>query len=210
MIGAYGQDDRVCAYTAFMGLLDTTMPKRTAICHLVDKEETGSSDATGMQSVFFENAIAEICYRLKDNYNDIILRRTLSCSKCLSADVTAAYDPNFPEVCEKNNSAYLNNGVCFMKYSGARGKSGTSEAQAEFISEIVNLMDDSSVKWQIAELGKVDEGGGGTVAQFLAMLNIMTIDCGVPLLSMHSPFELASKLDVYNAYKAYSSFLNQK
>lgn len=210
LVGSYGHDDRVCAYTAFMALMECGVPKRTAICHLVDKEEIGSTDATGMQSVFFENAMAEICYKSVDNYNDIILRHALSNSKCLSADVTAAYDPNFPEVSEKNNSAYLNKGVCFMKYSGARGKSGTSEAQAEFVAEIINLMEENGVVWQISELGKVDEGGGGTVAQFLAMLNIKTIDCGVPLLSMHAPFELAAKADIYSAYKAYSAFYKMK
>ena len=210
LIGSYGQDDRVCAYTSFMALMDVKKPVRTAVCHLVDKEEIGSSDATGMQSVFFENAIAEILYKKNQTSQDISLRRTLSNSKCLSADVTLAYDPNFAEVCEKNNTAYLNNGVCFMKYSGARGKSGTSEAQAEFVAEIIGIMDKNNVLWQTGELGKVDEGGGGTVAQFLAMLNISTIDCGVPLLSMHSPFEISSKADVYSAYKAYNAFYNQK
>lgn len=210
LIGAYGQDDRVCAYTAFMGILNCKNPERTAICHLVDKEEIGSTDSTGMQSVFFENTIAEFCNKSVDSYSDIILRHTLSNSKCLSADVTAAFDPNFAEVCEKNNSSYLNKGVAFMKYSGSRGKAGTSEAQAEFVAEIANLMDNNDVLWQTGELGKVDEGGGGTVAQYLAVMNISTIDCGVPLLSMHSPFEVASKVDIYNAFKAYVAFYNQK
>ncbi len=208
LIGAYGHDDRVCAYTAFMALMTVETPERTVICHLVDKEETGSSDSTGMQSNFLQNMIARMCAKSNENYNDIMLCDALENSKCLSSDVTAAYDPNFAEVFEKNNSAYLNGGVALMKYSGARGKSGTSEASAEFIAEITDMFKKNECIWQIAELGRVDGGGGGTVAQFLAVLGISVIDCGVPVISMHAPYEIVSKFDVYMAYKAYKGFYN--
>jgi aspartyl aminopeptidase len=207
LVGAYGQDDRVCAYTAFRALTEIKKPIKTAICYLVDKEETGSGDLTGMQSGFFENILAEIAKLTDKNYDDTATRESLMNSCCLSADVTAAYDPNFAEVFEKNNSSYLNGGVALMKYSGARGKSGTSEASAEFVEKVTTAFDENDVVWQPAELGKVDEGGGGTVAQYFAVLGVNVIDCGVPLLSMHAPFELASKFDVYMAYKAYKTFL---
>lgn len=206
LIGSYGQDDRVCAYTGFQAVVSAKNPQKTAICYLVDKEETGSSDSTGMQSSFFENIIARLAKMSEKDYDDTIVNDALMNSECLSADVTAAFDPNFAEVYEANNSAYLNGGVALMKYSGARGKSGTSEAQAEFVEKIINELDENNVIWQTGELGKVDEGGGGTVAQFFAVLGMNVIDCGVPLLSMHSPFEIASKLDIYMAYKAYSVF----
>ena len=208
LIGAYGHDDRVCAYTAFMALMTVDVPERTVICHLVDKEETGSSDSTGMQSNFLQNMLARMCAKSNKNYNDIMLCDALENSKCLSSDVSAAYDPNFAEVFEKNNSAYLNGGVALMKYSGARGKSGTSEASAEFIAEVTDIFKKNDCVWQIAELGKVDGGGGGTVAQFLAVLGISVIDCGVPVISMHAPYEVVSKFDVYMAYKAYKGFYN--
>ncbi len=207
LIGSYGHDDRVCAYTAFSSLLQVKKPERTAICYLVDKEETGSSDSTGMQSSFFSNIIALLAKLSDKNYDDIKVRKALMNSSCLSADVTAAYDPNFAEVFEANNSTFLNGGVALMKYSGARGKSGTSEAQAEFVEKVTSMFTDNDVVWQTGELGKVDEGGGGTVAQFFAILGMNVIDCGVPLLSMHSPFEIASKFDIYMAYKAYLTFL---
>jgi len=207
MIGSYGHDDRVCAYTGFKAVLEAKKPEKTAICYLVDKEETGSSDSTGMQSSFFGNIVALLAKMSDKNYDDITVRKALMNSECLSADVTAAFDPNFAEVYESNNSAYLNGGVALMKYSGARGKSGTSEAQAEFVEKIISEFTENGVVWQTGELGKVDEGGGGTVAQFFAILGMNVIDCGVPLLSMHSPFELASKFDIYMAYKAYLTFL---
>lgn len=206
LIGAYGHDDRVCAYTAFMALMTVDLPEKTVICHLVDKEETGSSDSTGMQSTFLENMIARMCAKTIENYNDICLRDALENSECLSSDVTAAYDPNYADVFEKNNSAYLNGGVALMKYSGARGKSGTNEASAEFVTKVTDIFKKNDCVWQIAELGKVDGGGGGTVAQFLAVLGISVIDCGVPVISMHAPYEVVSKLDVYMAYKAYKGF----
>ncbi len=207
LIGSYGHDDRVCAYTAFSALMQVKKPEKTSICYLVDKEETGSSDSTGMQSSFFGNIIALLAKMTDKNYDDIKARKALMNSCCLSADVTAAYDPNFAEVFEANNSTFLNGGVALMKYSGARGKSGTSEAQAEFVEKVTSLFTDNDVVWQTGELGKVDEGGGGTVAQFFAILGMNVIDCGVPLLSMHSPFEIASKFDIYMAYKAYLTFL---
>ncbi len=206
MVGSYGQDDRVCAYTAFEGILEVEKPEKTAICYLVDKEEIGSCDSTGMKSRYFEDILAEICSKTNKEYTDLQLRKALANTMCLSADVTAAFDPNFPEVCERNNSAYLNRGIALMKYSGARGKSGTNEATAEFTRKVIDVFDKNGVNWQTGELGKVDEGGGGTVAQYLAVLNIHVIDCGVPLLSMHSPFEIASKYDVYMAYKGYNAF----
>jgi len=208
MIGGPGQDDRVCAYTSMIAAFEVEMPKRTAVCYLVDKEEIGSMGNTGMKSRFFENTMAEICALLKKDYSDLTLRRCLSASKCLSADVCAAFDPNYPSVLEKNNMARAGYGVTIVKYTGSRGKSGSNDASAEFVRDIVKAFDDSDVLWQTSELGKVDLGGGGTIAQYVANLNIDTIDCGVPLLSMHSPFELSSKLDVYMAYRAYFAFLN--
>ncbi len=206
LVGAYGHDDRVCAYTALRAILEASAADKTNICYLVDKEEIGSSDSTGMRSRFFEDVLAELCAKTEGNYSDLLVRRALTNSACLSSDVTAALDPSFDAVMERNNSAYLNNGVCFMKYTGARGKSGTSDCPAEFFREVIDIMDNAGVVWQTGELGKVDEGGGGTVAQYVAMLNVNVIDCGVPLLSMHSPFELAAKFDIYQAYKAYMAF----
>lgn len=209
MVGSYGQDDRVCAYTAFRAILEVEKPKKTAIAYLVDKEEIGSCDSTGMKSRFFEDTLAKICYMTEKDYSDIMVRNALGNSFCLSADVTAAVDPNYDYVAEKNNAAYINHGIALMKYSGARGKSGTNEATAEMVREIVDIFDGNNVAWQTSELGKVDEGGGGTVAQYFAVLNVDVIDCGVPILSMHSPFEISAKFDVYMGYKAYKAFLQR-
>ncbi len=206
MVGSYGQDDRVCAYTALKAILDTEMPEYTSICYLVDKEEIGSCDSTGMKSKFFEDILAKLCYKTTDKYADVLVADARLNTICLSADVTAAVDPNYDHVNEKKNSAFFNKGIALMKYSGARGKSGTNEATAELVRKITDIFDDNDVAWQTAELGKVDEGGGGTVAQYFAVLNIDVIDCGVPLLSMHAPFEIASKYDVYMGYKAYNAF----
>lgn len=207
LIGAYGQDDRVCAYTSLRALLDTKEPSDlTQICYFVDKEEVGSMDSTGMRSRFFEDTLAYMCSLNGEENTDLAVRFALSNSICLSSDVTAALDPNFEGVMEKNNSAYLNRGVCFMKYTGARGKSGTSDCSCEFFNKVISTMEKENVIWQTGELGKVDEGGGGTVAQFFAVLNIKVIDCGVPLLCMHSPYEISSKFDVYQAYKGYLAF----
>lgn len=207
MVGAYGQDDRVCAYTALQAILNANMPERTAVVVLADKEEIGSMGNTGMMSRFFEDVLAYLCKLTNKDAGDLDLRITLGNSLCLSADVGAAMDPNFKEVQEMNNAPQINHGLLVTKYTGARGKSSSSDASAELVSSIRRLFNQNEVLWQIGELGKVDQGGGGTVAQFLANLNIDVIDCGVPLLSMHSPFEVASKLDIYMAYKGYKAFL---
>ncbi len=210
MIAAYGHDDRVCAYTALKAIIDINNPKRTSICFLADKEEIGSMGCTGMQSRFFENFVAEMINLLKDDYSELILKRAISASMCLSSDVTCALDPNYKSVSEPLNSAYMGEGVAFAKFTGARGKSATSDANAEFVAKIRKILNDADVAWQMAELGKVDQGGGGTVAQYIANLDMDTIDCGVPLLSMHAPYEVASKVDIYMAYKAYMAFYRAK
>ncbi len=208
MIAGYGHDDRVCAYTAVRAIIDTKKPERTAVCLLVDKEEVGSMGNTGMQSRNFENVLAKVYSLCGGTYSELGLRECLSNSQCLSADVGAAYDPNFPEVYERNNSPYVNEGLLLTKYTGARGKSGSSDASAEFVAKIRNIFEENGVLWQSGELGKTDVGGGGTIAQFVANLDIDTIDCGVALLGMHSPNEVAGKYDIYMAYKGYKAFMN--
>ena len=197
MIGAYGHDDRVCGYAALQAILDVDIPERTAVCMLADKEEIGSMGVTGMQSAAFDTFMDDMCAALGTD--------TKTCyenSFCLSADVTAAYDPNFAEVFDKKNAAFLNHGIGLCKYTGARGKSGASDASAETVAYVRRVLDDAEVIWQIAELGKADVGGGGTVAQYMANRNITTLDAGVPVLSMHAPFETVGKLDCYMTYKA--------
>lgn len=206
MIGGYGQDDRVCAYPALRAILDVEIPERTAICLLTDKEEIGSTGNTGAQSSLLENFIASLIGLRAENYCELKLRSALTNSKMLSADVNAAVDPNFESVYEKRNSTYLNKGVILQKYTGSRGKYDASDASAEFVGEIRKLFNDNKILWQTGELGKVDEGGGGTIAQFAAHLGIDVIDCGVPVLSMHSPFEITSKMDVYTMFNAYKVF----
>lgn len=201
MIGAYAQDDRVCAYPSLMALLQTKKPKRTALCVLADKEETGSSGNTGLESSFMKYFIADLAKPF-----NIDGRRVLTNSKCLSADVNAAHDPTFPDVTERRNTCYLNYGVVVTKYTGSRGKGGTSDASAEFVGEVNRMLDRNKVLWQTAELGKVDQGGGGTVAKYIANLNVDVIDVGVPVLSMHAPFEVTSKIDVYSTYQAFCAF----
>ncbi len=203
LVGAYGQDDRVCAYTELMAILGAKSPNRTAVAVLTDKEETGSDGNTGLCSAYLKYFIADLaaCFGAEG-------RTVLSASKCLSADVNAAYDPTFPDVFEKNNSAVLNGGVCVTKYTGSRGKSGTSDASAEFVGEVRALLDKKGVIWQTGELGKIDIGGGGTVAAYIANLDVDTIDVGVPVLSMHAPFEITAKTDVYAAFKAFEAFIN--
>ena len=201
LIGAYGHDDRVCAYPALTALLDGET-KHTVLAMLVDKEEIGSEGTTGMQSKVYEDLMEEIAVALGANF-----RKVRAASKCLSSDVTAAYDPNFAGVYEKMNSAILSCGTCMCKYTGARGKSGSNDASAEFIGEVRKAFDENGVVWQTAELGKVDIGGGGTVAKFLANLNIDTVDLGVPVISMHAPWELISKADLYSNYKAFLAFM---
>lgn len=203
LVGAYGQDDRVCAYTELMAVLELKDPDKTAVAILTDKEETGSDGNTGLRSAYLKYFIADLAATF-----GIKGRTVLHNSRCLSADVNAAYDPTFPDVFEKRNSALLNGGVCVTKYTGARGKSGTSDASAEFVGEIRSLLDKKGVIWQTGELGKVDIGGGGTVAAYIANLDVDTIDVGVPVLSMHAPFEITAKTDIYAAYKAFEAFVN--
>lgn len=205
-IGAYGQDDRVCAYTTLKGIMDIDTPERTAVAILVDKEEIGSCGNTGAQSAFMMMAITELIEKCDGQCSLTDLNKTISASACISSDVSNAVDPNFLSVSELNNSSYAGYGVTFAKYTGARGKYDSSDASAEFVYEMGKLMDDNGVIWQTGELGKVDQGGGGTIAQYVANLNMDVIDCGVPVLSMHSPFEVTAKSDVYMAYRAYKAF----
>ncbi len=205
-IGAYGQDDRVCAYTTLRGILDVENPAHTAVAILVDKEEIGSSGNTGAQSAFMMMAITELIEKTNGSCTLTDLNRTVSASACLSSDVSAAVDPNFLSVAESNNAAYAGYGVVIMKYTGARGKYDSSDANSEFVYEIGEILDNDGVIWQTGELGKVDQGGGGTIAQYVANLNMDVIDCGVPVLSMHSPFEVVAKSDIYMAYRAYRAF----
>ena len=206
MILAYGQDDRVCAYTSLAAMLNVEAPKRTSCCILVDKEEIGSVGATGMHSRFFENTVAEIL-ALTGNYNDLRLRRTLQNSYMLSSDVSAAFDPNYPSVMEKKNCAYFGKGLVLNKYTGARGKSGSNDANPEYIAQLRKIFDEAKVAFQTAELGKVDEGGGGTIAYIPAAYSMNVIDCGVAVLSMHAPWEITSKSDIYEVEKGYEAFL---
>ena len=201
MIGAYGHDDRVCAYPALMALIDAEAPEHTAVCVLADKEEIGSVGNTGLDSSFLNYFICDLAEASGLDGRDVLTR-----SKCLSADVNAAFDPIYAEVSEKRNASYVNRGVVITKYTGSRGKGGTSDASAEFMAEVRAMLDGNHVVWQTGELGKVDEGGGGTVAKYIAGLNVDTVDLGVPVLSMHAPFEVVSKLDVYMTYKACFAF----
>ncbi len=196
MIGAYGHDDRVCAYAELRAILDLKTPRRTAVCILADKEEIGSEGVTGMQSKAFDTFMEDIC-----EGQGVALRRCYEKSFCLSSDVCNAFDPNYPEVSEKRNEAKINYGMGICKYTGARGKSGTSDASAEIVAYLRKLFAENNVIWQLCELGKVDQGGGGTIAKFMAERNIDTIDAGVPVLSMHAPFEVVSKLDCWMTYK---------
>lgn len=202
LIGGYGHDDRVCSYPAMMATFDIDgVPEYTAVTVLTDKEETGSDGNTGLNSRYLEYFICDLARQ-----EGIEGRDVLSNSKCLSADVNAAFDPTWPSPFEKNNVAYINQGVCVTKFTGSRGKSGTSDASAEFVGFVKNMLDNNNVLWQSGELGKVDAGGGGTVAMYIANLNVDVIDVGVPVLSMHSPYELVSKIDTYMAYKAFKTF----
>ena len=206
LIGAYGHDDRVCGYAALAGLLDLEeVPAKTAVCMLADKEEIGSEGVSGMQSAAFDTFMSDLCDGQK-----VKLKVCYERSFCLSADVTAAFDPNFPEVYEKRNSARINYGIGLSKYTGARGKSGSSDASAEVVAKVRATLDDAEVVWQMAELGKVDAGGGGTVACYMANRDIDTLDAGVPVLSMHSPFETVSKLDCYMTYAAMKAVYRSK
>ena len=197
MLGAYGHDDRVCAYNQFVPLLDLGTPRHTAVCLLADKEEIGSVGVTGMQSFAFETFIQDLCLGTGAS-----LYRCFENSFCLSADVSNAYDPNFGETCDKRNNSALNMGVAIFKYTGSRGKGGCSDASAEAMGHIRTVLDKAGVIWQVGELGKVDQGGGGTVAAYMANRNIVTVDAGVPVLSMHAPMEIISKLDCYMSMRA--------
>ena len=206
MVAGYGHDDRICAYTSLLALLETESVKKTSVVLLVDKEEVGSIGATGMQSRFFENAVAELMDRVGE-YSELKLRRALANSKMLSSDVTAAFDPNYAGAYEKKNSAFFGKGLAFAKYTGARGKSGCNDANAEFVAWLRNVMDENDVAYQMAELGKVDQGGGGTIAYILAEYGMEVIDCGVALQNMHAPWEVASKVDIFETMRGYKAFL---
>lgn len=206
MIMAYGQDDRVCAYTSLAAILEAPKTKKTLCCLLVDKEEIGSVGATGMQSKFFENTVAELM-ELYGGFSELALRRCLTHSRMLSSDVSAAYDPLYASAFEKRNAAYFGRGIVFNKFTGRGGKSGSNDANAEYLGKIRQIMDDNKVAWQTAELGKVDIGGGGTIAYILSLYGMEVIDSGVAVLNMHAPWELTSKADVYEAKKCYAAFL---
>ena len=208
IIMGYGHDDRVCAYPSFMAMLAMKKPEITSVCLLVDKEEIGSVGASGMQSRFFENTVAEVMNAAED-YSELKLRRALKNSKVLSSDVSAAFDPNYPSVMTKRNAAYFGRGLVFNKYTGARGKSGSNDANAEYVGYLRNIMDNNNVSFQTAELGKVDQGGGGTIAYILANYGMSVIDSGVAVLNMHAPWELISKVDLYEAYNGYVAFLKE-
>ena len=205
MIGAYGQDDRICAYPALMAELATKKPHFTTVTVLTDKEEIGSVGNTGLNSNYVHDYIAYLADNQGADIKDVCAN-----SACLSADVNAAYDPTFEDVFEANNSSFINHGTVLTKYTGARGKSGSSDASAEYMAYVIDIMDKAGVYWQIGELGKVDEGGGGTIAQFVAKMNIDVVDLGVPILSMHAPFEISAKLDIYNTYLAFKAFYDAK
>jgi len=207
LLGSYAHDDRVCSYTALRALTAVEKPEKTAAIILVDREEVGSMGSTGMQSCFFENALARMLTRSSPDYSDLLLRETLENSTALSGDVTAGFDPDFAEIASRNNTSLLNHGINMTPYTGARGKGGASEASAEFRSRIRRIWNENQVAWQATEMGEVDKGGGGTIAKFLANYNISVLDCGPAVLSMHSPFELASKADIYHTWLAFKSYL---
>ncbi|MDR2793455.1 MAG: aminopeptidase [Treponema sp.] len=215
LIGAYGHDDRCCAYTAFhaarsfagKGETQGTVPEKTVVCLLSDKEEIGSIGNTGARSRLFENFIAYLCSQTLERYSDIDLRRTLNRSAMLSTDVNAAYDPNFSDVSDQKTASYCGKGLALSKYTGVRGKVGGSDANAEFLQKVQRILDTRNIRWQFGDLGKVDKGGGGTIAQYAAHLGVEVLDCGIPVLSMHSPFEVISKIDLWTAYKGYAAFL---
>ncbi|MDR3172332.1 MAG: aminopeptidase [Treponema sp.] len=212
MIGAYGHDDRSCAYAALHAVLSfasVPVPEKTVICLLTDKEEIGSMGNTGAQSRFFENFIAYLCSKTLTAYSGIALRQCLGKSSMLSADVNAAYDPNYDGVYDKKTASYFGKGIVLSKYTGRGGKVGGSDASAEFCQKVQGILNKNKVRWQYGSLGKVDKGGGGTIAQFIANLGLDVLDCGIPVLSMHSPFEVISKIDLYTTYKGYIAFLRE-
>lgn len=205
LVAGYGQDDKVCCYAALRAIIDTKSPKKTALCVITDKEEVGFNGVTGMYTRIFDTFALELLEKT-GNTKAISLDRAFSNTQAISADVDAAYNPNFPNAFERNNTAYLNKGMSVVKYTGARGKSGASEAPAEFVAELRRIFDDAGAKYQACELGKVDKGGGGTIALTLANRGMDVVDVGVPVMGMHSPYEITSKFDIYQAYKGYSAF----
>ena len=205
MIAAHGHDDRICAYTTLRAILEVENPDITSVAIFADKEEIGSVGNTGMQAYYFENMIADLL-SLKGDYSDVQVRHALAGSKMLSADVSAGFDPAFPSVFEKMNTAYMGNGICINKYTGSGGKGGSNDANPEFLQFVREIFDFNNIVWQTSELGMIDAGGGGTIAYILAKYGTEVVDCGVPVLSMHGPYELASKADLYMAYKAYKAF----
>ncbi len=211
IVGSYGHDDRICGYTSLKAILDLDeVPEKTAVCFLADKEETGSAGSTGLQSFYIEYFVSDIMYKMMgDKYNDYLMRKCLWNSRALSSDVSAGINPIFKSVHDEQNASKLGYGIVVTKYTGVRGKGGTSDADAEYVGEIRRLFNENNIKWQMAMLGKVDEGGGGTVAMYLAHHGIRTIDAGPAVVSMHSPFELASKYDIYETYKAYKVFFEK-
>ena len=208
MIMAYGQDDRVCAFTSLASLLNVDQVERTSCCILTDKEEIGSVGATGMESRFFENAAAELMDRMGE-YSELKLRRCLANSRLLSSDVNAAYDPLYADAYESRNASFLGKGMVFNKFTGARGKSGSNDANAEYIARLRRILDEEHIHYQFAELGKVDLGGGGTIAYIPARYGMEVIDCGIAVLNMHAPWEITSKADLYETKKGYEAFLKK-
>ena len=208
MIMGYGHDDRVCAYPSFLAVLEMKKPEYTSVCLLVDKEEIGNEGASSARSLYFENALAELM-NLTGDYSELSLRRALQNSKMLSSDVSAAFDPNYPAVMEKKNAAYLGRGMTFNKYSGVRGKRDSNDTNAEYIGALRRIMEENHIFYQTAELGKVDQGGGGTIARIFARYGMQVIDSGVPVINMHAPWEIISKADLYEAYKGYVAFLKE-
>jgi len=206
MVGGYGQDDRVCVFTSLKAILDVEKPKKTAVALFVDKEEIGSVGNASMQSKFFENTVSELINLTEENYSELIVKRAMANSWVLSADTLGAFDPNYPEVLDKQNAPFMGKGVTIVKYTGARGKGGSNDANSEYISQIRKIFNENNVVWQMGELGKVDQGGGGTIAYILANYGMEVVDCGVGLLSVHAPYEIASKADVYMTYKGYNAF----
>lgn len=206
LVASYGHDDRVCAFTSLKAILEIEKPKKTAVALFVDKEEIGSVGNTGMHSRFFENVVSELIELTEGEYSEIKTKRAMANSKVLSGDVCAGFDPNYPEVLDKRNAPFIGKGVTIVKYTGARGKAGSNDANAEYISQIRRIFNENNVIWQLGELGKVDQGGGGTIAYILANYGMEVVDCGVPVLSMHAPYEVVSKADVYMTYRGYKAF----
>lgn len=206
MVGGYGQDDRVCVFTSLKAILDIDSPRKTAVALFVDKEEIGSVGNASMESKFFENTVSELVNIVEENYSELIVKRTMANSCVLSADTLGAFDPNYPDVSDKLNAPFMGKGVTIVKYTGVKGKSSSNDANSEYISKIRKIFNDNDVVWQMGELGKVDQGGGGTIAYILANYGMEVVDCGVALLSVHAPYEIASKADIYMAYKGYKAF----